>query len=105
VLFDAPIAIGAMWAVAVGDASAALVGRLLGRHRIGRSAKTIEGSIACMVMTALGALLIAGLSPMLSMAAGLIAATAEWPSWPLDDNIRIGVTVGVGILLCHMAFS
>jgi len=105
VLFDAPIAIGAMWAVAVGDASAALVGRSLGRIRIRHSRKTIEGSIACVTVTALGCFLVAGLSPVVSMIAGLIAAAAEWPIGPLDDNIRIGMMVGTGILLCHMAFS
>lgn len=105
VLFDAPIAISAMWAVAIGDASAALVGRSLGRIRIRHSRKTIEGSIACAVMTALGSFLVAGLSPVVSMIGGLVAAAAEWPIRPLDDNIRIGMMVGTGILLCHMAFS
>jgi dolichol kinase len=105
ILFEAPIAISGMWAVAVGDASAALVGRTFGRLRIGQSRKTIEGSVACVLMTAAGALLVAGLSPMVSLVAGLIAAAAEWPSWPLDDNIRVGVIVSAGILLCHMAFS
>jgi dolichol kinase len=104
-LFDAPIAISAMWAVAVGDASAALIGRMVGRIRIRNSMKTIEGSVACVVMTALGSFLVGGLSVMLSMVAGLFAAAAEWPTWSLDDNIRIGMTVGAGILLCHMAFS
>jgi dolichol kinase len=105
IVFEAPIAIAGMWAVAVGDASAALVGRTFGRLRIGQSMKTIEGSATCVLMTAAGAFLVAGLSPLVSLVAGLIAAAAEWPSWPLDDNIRVGVMVSAGILLCHMAFS
>ena len=104
-VFDKPIAIAAMWAVAVGDASAAIVGRTIGRYRIGRSLKSIEGSVACAVATAAGALLIADLSPILSIVAGIIAAAAEWPARPFDDNIRIGVGVGVGILLSRMVFS
>ena len=104
-VFEAPIAIAAMWAVAVGDASAAIVGRTIGRHRIGRSRKSVEGSIACALATTMGALLIAQLPPSASIIAGLSAAGAEWPTRPLDDNMRIGIAVGVGILLSRMVFS
>jgi dolichol kinase len=104
-LFDGPIAIAAMWAVAVGDASGAIVGRIIGRHRIGRSLKTVEGSIACAVATAGGAALVAGLSLSVSIIAGVIAAAAEWPARPFDDNLRIGLGVGAGILLSRMVFS
>ena len=105
VLFDAPAAIAAMWAVAVGDASAALVGRTIGRHRIGRSLKSVEGSMACAVTTAAGALLLAHLTLGVSIVAGISAAMAEWPARPFDDNMRIGLAVGVGILLSRMVFS
>jgi dolichol kinase len=104
-LFEAPIAITGMWAVAVGDAAAAVLGRTVGRTRFGHSRKTLEGSIACAVTTAGGAFFVAGLTPGLSVISGLIAAGAEWPAVPGDDNIRIGLAVGTGILLCHMAFS
>jgi dolichol kinase len=105
VIFDPPTAIAAMWAVAVGDASAAIVGRTIGRHHIGRSRKTIEGSTACAIVSAVGAFAIAELAPPLSIAAGIAAALGEWPAGPLDDNMRIGLAVGGGILLCRMAFS
>ena len=104
-IFDRPTAIAAMWAVAVGDAIAAIVGRTIGRHRIGRSTKTIEGSIACAVITAAGAFAVASLGPVQSIVAGIAAALGEWPAGPLDDNMRIGLAVGGGILLCRMAFS
>ena len=103
--FDPPTAIAAMWAVAVGDASAAVVGRMIGRHRLGRSTKTVEGSIACAIMTALGAATIAHLEPFPAAVAGIAAALGEWPAGPLDDNVRIGLAVGGGILLWRMAFS
>ena len=104
-LFEPPIAIAAMWAVAVGDAAAAIVGRTIGRHRLGRSAKTIEGSIACALITFAGALGIAQMEPTSSVVAGVMAAFGEWPAGPLDDNMRIGLAVGGGILLWRMAFS
>ena len=104
-IFEPATAIAAMWAVAVGDAAAAIVGRTIGRHRIGRSAKSIEGSIACAVITSIGAFTIASLGPVPSIVAGIAAALGEWPAGPLDDNMRIGLAVGGGILLCRMAFS
>ena len=104
-IFERPIAIAAMWAVAVGDAAAAIAGRTIGRHRLGRSAKTIEGSVACALVTTAGALGIAQLPPMPSVVAGMMAALGEWPAGPLDDNVRIGLAVGGGILLWRMAFS
>ena len=104
-IFDSVTAIAAMWAVAVGDATAAIVGRTIGRHHIGRSAKTIEGSVACVTITAAGAFVIAELTLLPSVVAGITAAVAEWPAGPLDDNVRIGLAVGGGILLCRMAFS
>lgn len=104
-LFDTPVAIAAMWAVAVGDATAAIVGRTIGRHRIGRSLKSIEGSIACAIATAAGASVLAHLTPMESLTAGVAAALAEWPARPFDDNVRIGIAVGTGILLSRMVFS
>lgn len=104
-LFDAPIAIAAMWAVAIGDASAAIVGRTMGRYRIGQSRKSIEGSVACALTSALGAAMLAHLSPAGSIVAGISAAVAEWPARPFDDNMRIGMAVGFGILLSRMVFS
>ncbi len=104
-IFDRSTAIAAMWAVAVGDATAAITGRMIGRHRIGASRKTVEGSVACAVVSTAGAMMIARLDPLSSIVAGIAAALAEWPAGPLDDNVRIGLAVGGGILLCRMAFS
>jgi dolichol kinase len=104
-LFPPPIAIAAMWAVSVGDASAALVGRAIGGYRIGGSPKTLAGSVACAVVTLVGALFVADLAIVESVIGGLVSAVAEWPSAPGDDNIRIGLAVATGILLSHMAFS
>ncbi|MDE2237911.1 MAG: hypothetical protein KGK30_08485, partial [Elusimicrobia bacterium] len=43
----------AMFYLAFGDASAALVGRAFGRHRLGGGRKTVEGSAACFLACAL----------------------------------------------------
>lgn len=98
-------AITAMWAVSLGDASAALVGRWIGRRRLTRSSKTLEGSLACAAASFIGAWLVAGLPVGLSAGAGVLAAAAEWPGQPLDDNLRIAVVVGGGILLWQLLFT
>jgi dolichol kinase len=104
-LYPPPVAMAAMWAVGVGDAVAALVGHPLGRLRIGLSGKTLEGAIACLGATFLGALLVARLSMTESMVAATAAAVAEAPQRPFDDNVRIAIAVGGGILLWRMVFS
>ena len=90
-------AIAATWAVAVGDASAAVVGRAIGRWRIGAHGKSIEGSLACCIATTLGATFVAGLGPAASLAAGVAAAVAEWPGRPLDDNVRVAAAVALTV--------
>jgi dolichol kinase len=128
------VAVAGMWAISAGDAAAALVGRALERRRAERVAaditrggafttrpagdgymgvdgvkrsggKTIRGSVACFVVTLIGASLLAQLSPVESVVSALLATGAERWGEPLDDNVRIAVAVALGILLWHMVFS
>ena len=98
-------AIAATWAVSIGDAGAALVGRWLGTRRWAASGKSLEGSTACLVLSFVGAWLVAGLPIVTSVLAAGLAAMAEWPSRPLDDNLRIAGVVGGGILLWQLVFT
>ncbi len=99
-MFTRPVAVAAMWAVALGDASAAIVGKRLGRHRPRwMRDKSLEGSAACAVAAAAGALGVAGLGAAASVIAGLAAAAAEAPGRPFDDNIRIVMAVGLCVTL------
>jgi phytol kinase len=93
-----------MWAVALGDASAAIVGRSIGRHKLTwMGAKSIEGSLACALITIAGALLVARLDVVLSCIAGVAAAAGELPHRPFDDNIRIAMAVGFTVTLSMLA--
>ena len=103
-LLDRDLAVAAMCAVALGDAAAAIVGRWLGRRRIG-SRKSVEGSLACLVAVYLGVRVIADLGPAESIVAALCATAAEWPEGPVDDNLRMATAAGAGILLWRLAFS
>lgn len=102
VVLPRDIAIATMWAAAVGDPAAAIVGRSVGRMRRSPGGKSIEGALACLAMTFAGAALVAGLPLGWSAAAGLAAATAEWPRGPLDDNVRVAVAVAGVLALLRM---
>ncbi|HYW49014.1 MAG TPA: hypothetical protein VE861_00325 [Gemmatimonadaceae bacterium] len=95
-----PAAIAATWAGAVGDGSAALVGRAWRRVR-GGSGKTLVGSMACAVASAIGAWWLAGFGAIDAAGLGLVAATVERPQVSLDDNVRVtlGVAIAAALLL------
>lgn len=99
VLFPRSVAIVATWAVAIGDASAALVGIRFGRRRVPGSGKSLEGSVACAATTIVGALLLARTTLLESVLLGVAAAFAERAAWPRDDNVRIVAVVGVSAWL------
>ena len=104
IAFPADVAIAAMCGVALGDAAAAIVGRALGRVR-GHHGKSLAGSAVCFAATALAARWIADFSWREALIAGILASIAERPRRPLDDNLRITLAVGCGILLWRMGFS
>lgn len=103
-LLPRDVAIAATWAAAVGDASAGIVGRALGRIRIG-AAKTLEGSVACFLASLAGAFFVAQLPIGASIAGALGATAAEHPAIGMDDNVRIVAGASAGILLWRLAFS
>lgn len=94
-------AIAATWAVAAGDAGAAMIGIRFGRHR-SASGKSLEGSAACMLVTTIGALLLARMPFAESATLGVVAAIAERAPWPADDNARIVALVGAVAWLWSM---
>lgn len=109
-------AIAAMWAVAVGDAVAAVVGRALARRREllaaargetvpPRRGKSVAGSTACFVATLVGALWLAGLTPAVSVVVAFAATLAEWPRVPLDDNLRVAGAVAGAAVLCNFLLA
>jgi dolichol kinase len=110
-LFPRAVAVAAMLAVALGDAAAAVVGRWAGARRALRAAttpavgKTWAGTVACAVVTVLGALLVARLTPGAALACAVAAALAERPRGPLDDNVRVALAAGGGAQLAAFAAS
>ena len=105
IAFPADVAIAAMCGVALGDAAAAIVGRTLGGGAPAHHGKSLAGSAACLAATALAARWIADFTWREALIAGILASIAERPRHPLDDNLRITLAVGCGILLWRMGFS
>jgi dolichol kinase len=89
-LAPARAAVIALWAAAVGDAAAALVGRAIAAHREDSSSqKTLSGSLAAALSTAVGAVWLVRAPLWMALTLGAVAAAAEWPARPLNDNVRI----------------
>lgn len=92
-------ALAALWAAAVGDASAALVGRWIGARRgLPAGRKSWQGSIAALVSTATGCTWLAGATWPQALLLGGAAALAEYPRRPLDDNLRVATAVALAAL-------
>ena len=98
-LAPARAALVALWAAAVGDASAAIVGRAVQAARGVSGGKSAVGSLALVLATAAGAAWLAGVPPTLALALGCAAGLAEWPRWPLDDNLRVATATAVAAVL------
>ena len=95
-VFPADIAFCALCFLAIGDTAAALVGGKFGKRKIYKTAKSLEGSIACFVVCFVFAILfldsldVTFYSRVLIAFFGAFAATiAESYRIYLDDNVKI----------------
>ncbi|HST63379.1 MAG TPA: SEC59/DGK1/VTE5 family protein [Longimicrobium sp.] len=102
-LFPKPVAVAAMLFNGLGDAAAALVGKRWGRRRTAWG-KSWEGFAAGLVVdlgVGLGMWMLAPAAVPLAGAVlgALVASTVEFAPLPLDDNVRVTLAGGAGILL------
>lgn len=92
-----PAALAALWAAAVGDATAALAGLAFASWRgvatDGR--KSLVGSCVAALSTAVGCRWLLAAPWPVALALGVVAALAEWPRRPLDDNLRVAIAVAL----------
>lgn len=99
-LAPAPAAIAALWAAAVGDAAAALVGRSVQRLRARNAgSKSLSGSAAAALAATVGMLWLTPATLPVAAALGAVTAFAEWPRRPGDDNVRVAVAVAAAAVL------
>ncbi len=97
-VFPVQVAAFAFTIFMLGDAVAALAGRRLGRIRLGKSSKTLEGSLAFLVTGLLTSLIFPGIYFWHGAVASLAACIAEALPLPLDDNLRVPL-VAAAIML------
>ena len=101
--FEKYIAITALLFVAIGDPVASLVGEKYGKHELSLQ-KTLEGSLACLIVCFLIGMLITRLSHTMSLPVvsyGAICATfIEALPIPLDDNFPMPL-----LSACMMALA
>jgi dolichol kinase len=106
-LFPKMIAIAAFAILILADTAAALVGRKIGRIKIG--AKTLEGSIAFFLF----AMLVVLVTPKLNAGVGLVVAISAtiaelYPiklgNWNVDDNLSIPLVGATAGMICYMLF-
>jgi dolichol kinase len=102
-LFPKPVAVAAKLFNGLGDAAAALVGKRWGRRRTAWG-KSWEGFAAGLVVdlgVGLGMWMLAPAAVPLAGAivGAIVAASIEFAPLPLDDNVRVTLAGGAGILL------
>ncbi|MDF1536680.1 MAG: hypothetical protein P1S46_09290 [bacterium] len=103
-LFPKPVALAALVPLLFGDRAGLLVGKGVGRIRMW--GKTLEGSLACLVVSFLVYILLAwswpgvfGYPRGVLFTAALVGTMAEAMPRPFDDNITIPIAVGIFLTL------
>lgn len=102
-LFPKPVAVAAMLFNGLGDATAALVGKRWGRRRTawGKSWEGFAAGLATDLAVGTGMWMLA--PDVVSLGAAVlgaaVAATVEFAPLPLDDNVRVTLAGGAGIML------
>ncbi|HEX6912782.1 MAG TPA: hypothetical protein VF142_20410 [Longimicrobium sp.] len=102
-LFPKPVAVAAMLFNGLGDAAAALVGKRWGRLRTawGKSWEGFAAGLATDLAVGLGMWMLAPAAVPLAGAVlgAIVAASVEFAPLPLDDNVRVTLAGGAGIVL------
>lgn len=91
--YDLPVAAAAMVIIIVGDPAAAVIGRIVGKIRFSNK-KSLEGTLAFIMFSLLGMLLIPGLDFQLGLIGVLVGALIEILPIPVDDNISVPILAG-----------
>jgi dolichol kinase len=101
-LYPKPVAVAAMLFNGLGDAAAALVGKRWGRRRTawGKSWEGFAAGLATDLAVGMGMWMLApAVVPLAGAVTGaVVAATVEFAPLPLDDNVRVTLAGGAGIL-------
>ncbi len=103
--YDLPIAAASMVIIIIGDPAAAVIGRIVGKIRFNNK-KSLEGTLAFIMFSLLGVLIIPGLDFQLGLAGVLVGALFEILPVPIDDNISVPIIAGgvMQVMLTYQMF-
>lgn len=90
--YEVKVAAASMVIIVIGDIFAALIGRTFGRIRV--FSKTLEGTIAFIISTAIAVQFIPELSSRVAFIGCLTGAIIELLPLPIDDNITVPMVAG-----------
>ena len=83
--------------MSLGDIAAAIIGQSFGKTKIGK--KTLEGSIGCLTVCAVAALIINNVPLLVSMSGAVMATIFEALPFNIDDNILIPIGAGTTMVV------
>ena len=96
-LFSKPVAIIALIFMSLGDATAGLIGKRFGKHKIGD--KTWEGFFGGLIVCIIIALNFTSLPLVVSLIGAITAMIMELIPIPLDDNFKIPLGSGAIMMM------
>jgi len=103
-LFKKSVAVAAISFIILGDISAALIGRRFGKTKIrwslgesndGNSWKSLEGSLSCLFMCLVVALVIPHLPLWVGIVGAFVATVVEGITLPINDNFSVPLLSGL----------
>lgn len=104
-LFDKSVAVAAISFIILGDIAAALIGRKFGKTKIswprgnsnafGNNRKSLEGSLACLFMCLVVAVLVPHLPLWVGLVGALVATGVEGITFPINDNFSVPLISGL----------
>lgn len=104
-LFDKKAAVAAIAFIILGDIAAAMIGRKFGRTKLpllyskGRSnrnsRKSLEGSLSCLAVCILVAVVVPHLPLWIGLVGALVATIIEGANLPIDDNFSVPLVSGL----------
>jgi len=104
-LFDKSVAVAAISFIILGDIAAALVGRRFGKTNIGWRAgksnalgnnkKSLEGSLSCLFMCLVVAVLVPHLPLWVGLIGAVVATGVEGSTIPINDNFSVPLISGL----------
>jgi len=93
-LFSKPVCVAALGCLILGDAAASLVGKTWGRTHPFGSKKSLEGSLACLVVSFAFVFGVVHLPWPIALAGAAAGTLFELLPLPLDDNFAIPLSAG-----------